>query len=292
MSAHTPMISGTTRLGGLIGSPVAHSLSPLMHNYSFARLGIDRIYLCFEAAPDELSGCVRGLKALGAYGFNLTMPHKQAVLEYLDEVTEAARLTGAVNTVAIEDGRLIGYNTDGIGYMQCAKDAGFEAGGQVMTLLGAGGAAHAIAIQAALDGLSVLHVCARRSASWAKAAALVDTINRETSCRADLTDLQDQESLRRHLQESRLLTNATSAGMKPHEDELPLPDPDLMHPGLIVSDVIYEPQETRLLSEAKARGCTTFNGLYMLLYQGAEAFRIWCGRDMPVEEVRALLAQG
>ena len=285
-------ITGHTRLGGLLGSPVAHSISPMMHNDSFRALGLDCVYLCFDVGPEKLGDVVSAFRSMNVYGFNLTMPDKEAVLPYLDELSLAARLIGAVNTVKQENGKLTGYNTDGTGYMKAVKDAGYDVTGQEMTLLGAGGAASAIAVQAAIDGVSHLHLVSRRGRSWEKAARLVERINQKTACQADLTDLADTVTLGRLLERSALLTNATSVGMAPDTDATPIPDPALFHPGLVVSDVIYNPKETRLLAEAKAAGCPTFNGMYMLLYQGEAAFKIWTGQDMPVEQIRERYFRG
>lgn len=285
-------ITGHTRFGGLLGSPVAHSISPQMHNYSFRRLGIDYVYLCFEVTPDRLKETVETFRSLNAFGFNLTMPDKQYVLEYLDDLSPAARMTGAVNTVVNENGRLVGHNTDGYGFMESMRQEGYDAAGREMTLLGAGGAASAIAVQAALDGVTRLHIANRKSRSFAHAEELVKTINEHTSCRADLTDLEDAAALKDKIGASAILVNATSVGMrKPAgepggEDCTPVKDPAVFHEDLVAADVIYNPRKTRFLREAEERGAKTCNGMYMLLYQGAEAFRLWTGRNMPVGEVR------
>lgn len=282
-------ITGHTQLTGLLGSPVAHSISPLMHNEAFRRLDLDYAYLCFEVGEDTLPQAVEGLKALKVRGFNLTMPNKNKVIELLDELSPAASLIGAVNTVVNEHGRLIGHNTDGIGYWKAALDAGYDLTGQTMTVMGAGGAATAICAQAALNGVRKLHIFARTSSRFfSRTASLVQTINDTTACRAFLHEHGDQTALRDAIQESGLLLNATSVGMAPHTDASILTDPSLFHPGLVVSDVIYEPRETRFLKMAREAGCETFNGMYMLLYQGAEAFRLWTGRDMPVDVIKEL----
>lgn len=286
-------ITGHTRFGGLLGSPVAHSISPQMHNYSFRRLGIDYVYLCFEVTPDRLKETVETFRSLNVFGFNLTMPDKQYVLEYLDDLSPAARMTGAVNTVVNEAGRLVGHNTDGYGFMESMRQAGYDAAGREMTLLGAGGAASAIAVQAALDGVSRLHIANRRSRSFHHAEELVKTINENTSCRADLTDLEDGAAMKDRIGSSYIVVNATSVGMRKApgesggEDCTPLHDPSAIHEGLVAADVIYNPRKTRFLREAQERGAGIFNGMYMLLYQGAEAFRLWTGKNMPVDEVKA-----
>lgn len=286
-------ITGHTRFGGLLGNPVAHSISPQMHNYSFRRLGIDSVYLCFEVKPEHLKETVETFRRLDCFGFNLTMPDKQYVLEYLDDLSTAARMIGAVNTVVNENGRLIGHNTDGYGFMESMRQEGFDIRGREMTLLGAGGAASAIAVQAALDGAAKLHIANRRSRSFRHAEELAKAISRNTSCIADVTDLEDQSAMASIIGSSYLLANATSVGMRKGEgalggeDSTPIPDTSVFRPDLVVADVIYNPRKTKLLREAEHAGCSTFNGMYMLLYQGAQAFRLWTGRDMPVEEVKA-----
>ena len=281
-------ITGTTRLGGLLGSPVAHSKSPLMHNESFRLLGLDFVYLCFDMGPEKLERTVQALRDMNTYGFNLTMPLKTAVIPYLDALSEEAALIGAVNTVKNDSGRLIGYNTDGMGFMASVRDQGMDVSGRTVTLLGAGGAASAISVQAALDGAAVLHLVSRRGRSWEKAESLVRSISESTACRADLTDLADEAALVACLSESGLLINATSVGMAPDTQASPIRDPSMLPPGLLVGDVIYHPERTLLLKQAAERGCRTFNGMDMLLYQGAAGFKIWTGQEMPVERIRAL----
>jgi len=279
-------ISGTTRLGGLLGSPVAHSISPLMHNESFRCLGLDLIYLCFDLQVEDLSCVIDALRRMNVYGFNLTMPLKTAVIPYLDMLSEEASLIGAVNTVKNDHGRLIGYNTDGMGFMRSVRDQGMDVSGKNVTVLGAGGAASAIAVQAALDGAASLHLVSRQGRSWNRAQDLVRQICDRTPCLADLTDLADMSALADCLQKSDLLINATSVGMEPDTDASPIADPDMLSPHLLVGDVIYHPRQTLLLEQAADRGCRTFNGMHMLLYQGAAAFKIWTDQDMPVEYIR------
>lgn len=279
-------ITGHTRLGCLLGTPVSHSISPMMHNEAFRLLGLDCVYLCFDTKNADLKTMVQTLKEMNVYGFNLTMPDKERILPYLDELSPAARMIGAVNTVKNEDGRLIGHNTDGIGYMQSVKDTGYDATTGPMTLLGAGGAASSIAIQAALDGVPVLHIVNRRGRSWDNALRLADLINENTSCKADVTDMAEGEAVKACIRDSLLLTNATSIGMAPNTDASPVQDTSCFHPDLLVSDIIYNPRRTKLLLEAQDAGCRISNGMYMLLYQGAAAFQIWTGKEMPVEEIR------
>lgn len=281
-------ITGHTQLTALLGSPVAHSISPLMHNEAFAQLGLDYVYLCFDVNEDYLETAVNGLKAAGIRGFNLTMPNKNLMAQLADRLSPAAQLLGAVNTVVNDNGLLTGYNTDGIGYMRSVQDAGYDVIGKTITVMGAGGAASAICAQAALDGVKKIHIFARpTSRFWERTVKLADTINQTTGCRVLVHEHGDTSALRDALQESALLVNGTSVGMAPDTDRTILPDTSLLHPDLIVSDVIYNPRKTRLLAEAEAAGCRTFNGMYMLLYQGAEAFRLWTGLDMPVDVIKA-----
>lgn len=281
-------ITGHTRLTALLGSPVAHSISPLMHNEAFQLLDLDYTYLCFEVNEETLPAAVDGLKACGIRGFNLTMPNKNKIVELLDELSPAARLIGAVNTVVNDDGHLTGYNTDGVGYMQAVKDADYDITGKTITIMGAGGAATAICAQAALDGVEKIHIFARETSRfWDRTQKLAENINSTLPCKAVLHENKDTAALAQAISESALLLNATSVGMAPNTEGTIIEDTSLYHPDLIVSDVIYNPRETRFLKEAREAGCRTFNGMYMLLYQGAEAFRLWTGKEMPVKEIKA-----
>jgi len=279
-------ITGTTVLTGLLGSPVSHSISPLMHNEAFRLLGLDYVYLCFDVGTDNLKEVVNGLKLMGVRGFNCTMPDKNLMFELADEVSPAAEIIGAVNTVLNDNGTLKAYNTDGIGYMQAVKDAGFDIIGKNMTLLGAGGAATAVCTQAALDGVKNINVFSIKDQFYSRAEGLVDRINKNTDCHAVLYDMADKDTLYNSIENSHILTNATSVGMAPNTDNCIIDNEDVFRSDLIVSDVIYNPRETKLLRIAKEHSCKTFNGLYMLLYQGAEAFKIWTGKEMPVEDIK------
>ncbi len=282
-------ITGHTRFTGLLGSPVAHSISPLMHNESFRLLGLDYVYLCFDVGEQALGDAVQGLKALGVRGFNLTMPCKNQMTELCDRLSPAARLIGAVNTVVHEeDGTLTGHNTDGIGFIRALKDAGQEIQGRTMTLLGAGGASTAICTQAAIDGARAIHVFARpTSRFWSRMQDLVHELSLLYPCQVTLAPQEDDRQFQDALDQSHLLVNGTSVGMAPHTEDSLITDPGCFHPELAVFDVIYNPRETRLLKSAASAGCQTGNGLYMLLYQGAEAFALWTGQEMPVEHIKS-----
>lgn len=272
---------------GLLGSPVAHSVSPAMHNEAFRLLDLDYVYLAFNVGTDSLKDAVKGLKTLGARGFNLTMPDKIAILDLVDELTPAARLAGACNTVINDNGHLIGHTTDGIGYMRSVADAGHDIIGKKMTLLGAGGAATAICTQAALDGVKEIDIFRRnRPEAFAQTVAFADRTAKDTGCKIHVYDFADETQMKKSLAESAILTNATNVGMAPDTDAIPIPDVHFLHPELIVSDIIYNPRQTQLLKIAASMGCPVFNGMYMLLYQGAAAFECWTGLEMPVAEIK------
>ena len=283
-----PVIDGHTKLTGLLGSPVSHSISPLMHNEAFRLLDLNYVYLCFDVPEASLADTVKGLRCMNIAGFNCTMPDKTKICELIDDLSDAARMIGAVNTVVNENGRLVGHNTDGIGYMQAVKDAGYDITGKTITIMGAGGAATAICAQAALDGVEKIHIFARETSRfWDRTQKLAENINSTLPCKAVLHENKDTAALAQAISESALLLNATSVGMAPNTEGTIIEDTSLYHPDLIVSDVIYNPRETRFLKEAREAGCRTFNGMYMLLYQGAEAFRLWTGKEMPVKEIKA-----
>lgn len=285
-------ITGYTQLTGLLGSPVKHSISPMMHNTGFQALGLDFVYLCFDVNEETLEDAVKGLRTLHVKGFNLTMPNKNKILEYLDELSPAARLIGAVNTVENREGKLIGHNTDGIGFMRAVREQDIDVAGKCITLMGIGGAATAICTQAALDGAGRIYVFARMTSKYLpRMKELIRRLKKETGCEILLCDNEDKDRLKKSLRESVLLVNATSVGMAPDEEGCILPGKDYLHEGLAVGDIVYNPWETRLLRMAKEAGCKGFNGYAMLLYQGAEAFRIWTGREMPVEVVREKLGR-
>lgn len=280
-------ITGHTGLTALLGSPVAHSISPMMHNESFRYHNLDYVYLCFDVNEEGLAIAVDGLKKIRIRGFNLTMPNKNKMIEFVDHLSPAGELIGAINTVVNDDGILTGHNTDGVGFMRSLEDAGHNVIGKTMTVLGAGGAATAICAQAALDGVKCIHIFARTTSRfWNRTAEFVKKINEMTNCQAILHDNDDKEALRQALEESALLVNASSVGMAPNTDASLIEDPSYFHQGLIVYDAIYNPRETKLLRLAREAGCETCNGLYMLLYQGAEAFRIWTGKEMPVDLIK------
>ena len=216
------------------------------------------------------------------------MPNKTVIHKYLDKLTPAAELAGAVNTVINDNGVLTGHITDGVGYMRSLSDAGFDVIGKKMTIVGAGGAATAICIQAALDGVAELSIFNQDDEFFARAEETVKKINEKTNCKAKLFRLEDKEALRAEIATSAIFTNGTGMGMKPYVGQTYI-EKDMLRPDLIVSDVVYQPAKTRLLELAEEVGCPTINGLGMMLFQGAEAFKCWTGQEMPIEHMKEFL---
>lgn len=282
-------ITGHTELIGLFAYPIRHSVSPAMHNEAFAYLGLDYAYLAFEVDNDTLEDAVKGLRAMKMIGANISMPNKAAVCRYLDKLSPAAELCGAVNTIVNENGVLTGHITDGTGYMRALADRGIDVIGKKMTIVGSGGAATAIQVQAALDGVAEISIFNIKDKFWSNAEASIQKINERTNCKATLYDLADLDRLKAEMADSYLFTNATGMGMKPLEGQTYIPDKSYFPPELMVTDIIYSPRETAMLKMAKEAGCKTMNGIGMMLFQGAAAFELWTGKEMPVSHIKNVM---
>lgn len=282
-------ITGHTKLAALFATPIRHSVSPMIHNTAFQALGIDAVYLAFEVGTQGLEKAIDSIRNLEMLGANLSMPNKILAVDYMDELSEAARLIGAVNTITNEQGKLTGHNTDGTGFMKSLQDIEVEVVGKKMTIIGAGGAATAIIVQAALDGVKEITVYNRKDDFYDKIKEKLAYISENTTCTITLRDLADNQALSRDVSESALLLNATGVGMKPLETQTPIQDFSIIRPDLAVCDVIYTPRETEFLRQARLRGAKTNNGLGMLLYQGAAAFEKWTGQEMPIEIVKPII---
>ena len=280
-------ITGHTELIGLMAYPIRHSSSPAMQNEAFAKLGYDYAYLAFEVGTVE--DAVKAIRTLKMRGSNVSMPNKTLVGQYLDELSPAAEMCGAVNTIVNDHGHLTGHITDGIGFMAALKDNNINAIGKKMTIVGAGGAATAIEIQAALDGVGEIVIFNRKDEFWDRAVSTVEKINTRTSSHAVLYDLADLDQLKKEMADSYIFVNATGVGMKPLEGQSVVPDKSYFRPELIVVDVPYSPLETAMRSMAKEVGCKTMNGLGMMLFQGSAAFELWTGEPMPIEHMKEIL---
>ncbi|MGL5931608.1 MAG: shikimate dehydrogenase [Cetobacterium sp.] len=282
-------ITGHTELIGLIAYPIRHSSSPAMHNEAFAKLGLDYAYLAFEVRNEELENTIKGFRAMDVRGCNVSMPNKTVVHKYLDKISPAAELCGAVNTVVNDNGVLTGHITDGIGCMYGLKDAGVDVIGKKITIVGAGGAATAIQVQAALDGVAEISIFNKKDKFFENAEKTVKKLKEKTNCVVNLYDLDDLNRLKEEIASSMLLINATGMGMKPLEGMTFIPDKSYLRPDLVVLDIVYSPRETALLKLANEAGCRTLNGLGMMLFQGAAAFELWTGKKMPIEHMKEVL---
>ena len=273
-------VSGKTRVCAIIGDPADHSLSPAMHNAAFKELGLNLVYVAFTVAPKDLKHAVFGAKSLGLRGLNVTMPHKHEVMKYLDDLDPTAKSIGAVNTVLNNQGKLIGYNTDGNGAMIALQENGVCAEKKKLVLLGAGGAAKAIAYQAAQEVNEL--VILNRSPD--KAKKLVKSLPKNLGSKLK-SEVLSFEVLEQELATADILINATSVGMHPDVDSSPVPS-GLLRSDLCVMDIIYNPLETKLLKDAKTAGAKVISGVEMLIYQGAVAFHIWTNCPAPVDVMR------
>lgn len=283
-----PEITGNTRVVALLGSPVAHSLSPLIHNASFAHAGLDAIYTTFDVSSAGAGAAIDGIRALGLAGANVTMPLKGAVIPHLDELTPEAELMGAVNTIVNDSGRLIGHNTDGAGALRAASEAGFDVVGKKVTIIGTGGAGSAIYTQAAFAGASSISIFKMRTDGFSETERRVQEVADRSGATLNLFRGADSEQLRAQIEQSSLIVNATAIGMDPRADEAVIPS-EWIHAGQGVMDTVYHPVNTLLLQHATQRSATAINGLGMLLWQAALAENLWFGIDMDVEFIRSRL---
>lgn len=261
-----------------------------MYNYCFNKFGLDWAYLAFDVPAEDAGKAVAAIRTLHIRGANVTMPCKNAVIPFLDELSPAAKAIQAVNTILNENGRLIGHNTDGCGYTQNLRRNGVEVAGKKIVLLGGGGAASAIAIQTALEGAAEIAVFNLKDTFWEHVGKGLKAISQAVpSCKLSLHDLSDRDELKASIDRCDILSNATRVGMAPYEEQSNITDLSWFRPDLVVTDVVYSPEETKMLREAKDAGCRTCDGLGMLLCQGAAAFRLYSGLEMPVEQIRQLL---
>ena len=279
-------IDGYTRLAAVVANPIKHSISPFIHNNAFESTNTNGVYLAWEVDATELAETVANIRRYQMYGINLSMPYKEQVIPYLDQLSEEACLIGAVNTVVNREGTLIGYNTDGKGFFKSLPS--FKISKKRLVLLGAGGAAKAILAQAILDGVSQISVFVR-SSSMEKTRPYLEKIQNATGFRVDLFALEDIQELQDSITKADLLVNATSVGMDGSSQ--PIPTSIILPEKLLVADVIYQPFETPFLKWARNQGNQSINGLGMLLYQAAEAFELWTGKEMPTDQIWESLKQ-
>ncbi|EKF85511.1 shikimate dehydrogenase [Methanobacterium formicicum] len=271
------MITGKTGLVGIMGDPVEHSLSPPMHNAAFHQLKLDYVYVPFHVKRGNLASAIEGARTMGIKGLNLTIPHKIEVINYLDELDEAAELIGAVNTVKFTENKAVGYNTDGFGAVKAIEETTSVQDKKII-IIGAGGAARAISFQLLLSRVGEVLIANR---TREKACNLRDDLKERFNTSLGCLGLDDELGI--ELEDTDVLINTTPVGMHPHQDDKPVVTSDMMHSDLVVNDIVYNPLETGLLREAGKVGATTVHGTKMLIYQGIGAFRIWTGINPPVE---------
>ena len=280
-------ISGHTGLLALIGSPVGHSASPLMYNYSFEKLGLDYAYVVFDVKEQDVKAALDAMRLFHMRGMNVTMPDKVEAARHVDELSPAAQIIGAVNTIVNEDGKLVGHITDGEGFVNNLKDHGVDIKGKKITVAGGGGAATAIQVQCALNGAREIVIFNKKDAFFERTLQTAEKIRAAVpTCEVSVYDIDDVEKMTAEIQSSDIFANATIVGMKPMDDQSVVKDLSALRPGLVVADIVYNPEETLLLKQAKEAGCTCVGGKGMLLWQGVSAFKLFTGEDMPVEEVK------
>jgi shikimate dehydrogenase len=280
-------IVGTTGLFCLLGSPVGHSGSPAMYNFSFQHQGLDYAYMAFDVKKDGMEDAIKAIKLMNIRGGNFTMPVKNIAATLVDELSPAAKVVGAVNVFVNKDGKITGHITDGIGFVRNLKENGVDIKGKKLVVIGAGGAATALQVQSALDGAKALSIFNQDDEFYARAE---ETAQKLATAAPDVTvnvyPLADQAKLKAEIADADILVNATVIGMKPYDDQS-LIDPSFLRSDLVVADTVYNPLKTKLILDAEKVGCKVAPGKGMLLWQGAAAYELFVGKQMPVEEYQA-----
>lgn len=279
------MVSGSTNLLGIIGNPVAHSLSPLMHNAAFRSLGLDWEYVPLPVQSHRVNDALKGLIALGFRGANVTVPHKERVIPFLSEFSEDAAAIGAVNTLVVDDERLLGFNTDWTGFLNHVSESGFDVSGTKALVLGSGGSARAVVYALCSRGAEVA-IYSRNSET---AEAIVkDVSKRFGNCHMTFAPL---ENLRQLAAMPDLVVNTTPVGMHPHVEQCPWPQGVPFPRCKLAYDLVYDPKRTKFMELAEKSGAEAVNGLGMLVHQAAAAFRIWTGLEPPIDVMKKAVTQ-
>lgn len=280
-------VTAKTRVLALYGSPVGHSGSPAMYNYSYQKLGLDYIYVAYDVKAGQMKEAMDAMRLYNMRGGNVTMPGKIEAMKLMDRLSPEVELIGAVNTIVNDNGILTGYNTDGIGFVNNLKDNGVAIKGKKVVVAGAGGAATAVFCQCALEGASEIVIFKRKNDGFQKTLEKAEEIEQKVpGVRVSVYDTNDTAKMTEEIKSCHIFVNGTVLGMKPMDDQSVVRDTSAFREGLVVCDLVYNPVETRLLREAKAAGCKCIGGKGMLLWQGVAAFKLHTGCDMPVEEVR------
>ncbi|MCR4946870.1 MAG: shikimate dehydrogenase [Lachnospiraceae bacterium] len=281
-------ITGKTGLMALIGSPVAHSGSPAMYNYSFDKLGLDYVYVALDVKEDQVAEAISAMRLFNMRGGNVTMPDKTEAAKYMDELTPAAKIIGAINTILNENGHLTGHITDGEGFVNNLKSEGVDVKGKKLVVCGGGGAATAIQVQCALDGAREISIFNKKDAFFERTIQTAEKIkNAVPGVIVNVFDIDDTDKMTAEANSSDIFVNATVVGMKPDlADMSVVKDLSAFRPGLVVCDAVYNPEITKMLRDAESCGCKCIGGKGMLLWQGVAAFKFFTGCDMPVDEVK------
>ena len=260
-----------------------------MYNYSFQKLGLDYAYVAFDVQEKDVKAALDAMKLFRMRGMNVTMPCKVEACKHMDELSPAAQIIGAVNTIVNEDGKLIGHMTDGEGFVNNLRDHGVEVKGKKITIAGGGGAATAMQVQCALDGAREITIFNKKDAFFARTLETAEKIRAVVpGCVVNVYDIDDVAKMTEEIKSSDIFANGTIVGMKPMDDQSVVKDLSAFHKNLVVADAVYNPIETKLLREAREAGCKCVGGKGMLLWQGVSAFKLYTGEDMPVEEVKKL----
>lgn len=276
-------IDGHTRMAAVVARPIKHSISPFIQNFAFDATGINGVYVAWDIPEEDLQESVQNVRRYDMFGINLSMPYKQVVIPFLDELNQAAQLIGAVNTVVNRQGQLIGYNTDGYGFFKALeKDDGFTVKDKIMTILGGGGAATSLIVQAALNGAKKINIF-NQTQFLEETKAKAEKYAAATGVELEVFPVEDQALIQEKILESDLLVNATSVGMD--GQSMVIANNTVLPAGLRVADVIYQPFETPFLSYSRSKGLKASNGLGMLLYQAAKAFELWTDQSMPTDQI-------
>lgn len=282
-------MNGTTKVVGVFGHPIGHTLSPLMHNAAYAAMGLPYIYVPWHVLPEQLGSAVAAIRALQLAGVNVTIPHKTAVIPHLDEIAPAAKLMGAVNTIENREGRLIGHNTDAPGFLYSLQEqGGCDPAGRHILFLGAGGSTKPLAAQMLLAGAASVVIANRTLARAQALSQELQLLNQPGSVQAVALDVS-AAAFCSALAAADVLINTTSVGMYPHHKTPPLVPAHLLHRQLLVCDIVYNPRKTALLTAAQQAGCRTLAGWGMLAYQGALSIEIWTGQKAPISLMLATL---
>ena len=282
-------INNNTKIVGVIGHPIKHTLSPIMHNYAYKNLNLDYVYLPFDISSIGLQDSLKGMVALGIRGFNVTIPHKERIIEYMDELSDSAKIVGAVNTVVNDNGKLIGYNTDVNGIIKTLEEFKKNISGKTVSVLGAGGAARSVIYTLInhfkVKKINIINRTVEKAESlkdYFSSKMLFEKIKTYELIPPDVTEI---------LAKSKLIINASSIGMSPDNDDSPTTILESFNKNQIVFDIVYNPQKTKFLALAEEQGALTINGLKMFVEQGAKSFELWTSEMMPTNQILQLLSE-